>query len=70
MLYRASLSAPMFGLRREIDRLFEVTFARGDGVTNWSPAVDVSESASELRLEIELPGIRPDDVEITAENKM
>jgi len=70
MLYRTSLSAPMFGLRCEIDRLFEDTFARGDGVTNWSPAVDVSESASELRLEIELPGIRPDDVEITAENNV
>ncbi len=70
MLYRTSLSAPMFGLRREIDRLFEDTFSRGDGVNNWSPAVDVSESASELRLEIELPGIRPEDVEVTAENNV
>lgn len=70
MLYATSLSAPMFGLRREIDRLFEDTFARGDGVNSWSPAVDVSESANELKLEIELPGIRPEDVEITAENNV
>jgi HSP20 family protein len=70
MLYRTSLSAPVFGLRREIDRLFEDTFSRGDGVNSWSPAVDVSESDKELKLELELPGINPEDVEITAENNI
>ena len=68
MIYRTSLSAPVFGLRREIDRLFEDTFSRGDGMNNWSPAVDVAETDKELRLDLELPGIRPDDVEVTAEN--
>jgi HSP20 family protein len=70
MLYRTSLSAPVFGLRREIDRLFEDTFSRGDGVNNWSPAVDVSETDKEVKLELELPGINPDDVEITADNNV
>jgi len=70
MLYRTSLSAPVFGLRREIDRLFEDTFSRGDGVNNWSPAVDVSESDKELKLELELPGINPEDVEISADNNV
>jgi HSP20 family protein len=70
MLYRTSLSAPVFGLRREIDRLFEDTFSRGDGVNNWSPAVDVSESDKEVKLELELPGINPEDVEITADNNV
>jgi HSP20 family protein len=70
MLYRTSLSAPVFGLRREIDRLCEDTFSRGDGVTNWSPAVDVSESDKEVKLELELPGINPEDVEITADNNI
>ena len=68
MIYRTSLSAPVFGLRREIDRLFEDTFGRGDAMTAWSPAVDVKESDKELRLEIELPGIKPEEVELTAEN--
>ena len=68
MLYRTSLSAPVFGLRREIDRLFEDTFGRGDAMSAWTPAVDVSENEKELRLEIELPGINPNDVELTAEN--
>ena len=68
MLYRNSFSAPVFGLRREIDRLFEDTFGRGEGMNSWSPAVDVRESDNELRLEVELPGINPEEVEITADN--
>jgi HSP20 family protein len=66
MLYRMATSSPVFGLRREIDRLFDDTFAR-DGF-NWSPAVDIKETENALSVELELPGIRPEDVEITAEN--
>jgi HSP20 family protein len=68
MLYRTSPTAPVFGLRREIDRLFEDTFGRGDGGTAWTPAVDIQENQNELRLDVELPGLDPDEVEITAEN--
>jgi HSP20 family protein len=68
MLYRQSFSAPVFGLRREIDRLFEDTFGRGEGVNAWTPAVDIRESENDLRLELELPGISPEQVEVTAEN--
>lgn len=68
MLYRTSTTAPVFGLRREIDRLFEDTFGRGDGGTAWTPAVDIRENQNELQLDVELPGLDPDEVEITAEN--
>jgi HSP20 family protein len=68
MLYRTSVSAPVFGLRREIDRLFEDTFGRSDGVNGWTPAVDVRETEKELRLDVEIPGIKPEEVELTAEN--
>jgi HSP20 family protein len=68
MLYRTTLSAPVFGLRREIDRLFDDTFGRGDGASGWSPAVDIRETEQELCLELELPGIKPEQVELTAEN--
>ena len=67
MLYRTSLSAPVFGLRREIDRLFEDTFGR-DTNSAWSPSVDVRENQNEVRIDVELPGINPEDVEITTEN--
>jgi HSP20 family protein len=66
MLYRMTTSSPIFGLRREIDRLFDDTFAR-DGTT-FTPAVDIKENENEIRLELELAGMNPEDVEITAEN--
>jgi HSP20 family protein len=66
MLYRMTTAAPIFGLRREIDRLFDDTFARTGG--SFTPAVDIKENDKEIRLELELPGMRPEDVEITAEN--
>lgn len=68
MLYRTSTTAPVFGLRRQIDRLFEDTFGRGDGGTAWTPAVDIRENQNQLQLDVELPGLNPDEVEITAEN--
>lgn len=66
MLYRMTTSAPIFGLRREIDRLFEDTFGREGGT--FTPAVDIKETEQEIRLEVELPGLRPENVEIIAEN--
>ena len=63
MLYRmATTGSPIFGLRREIDRLFEDTFAR-DG-SSFTPAVDIKENDNEIRLDLELPGLKPEDVEI------
>jgi len=65
MLYGMTTS-PIFGLRREIDRLFDDTFAR-DGF-NWTPAVDIKENDSEIRMDLELPGLKPEDVDLSAEN--
>ncbi len=66
MLYRMTTSAPIFGLRREIDRLFEDTFAREGG--SFTPAVDIKENEQEIRLDVELPGLKPENVEVIAEN--
>ncbi len=67
MLYATSPAAPVFGLRRQIDRLFEDTFGRGQaGQTEWIPAVDIHETDQELTFAVELPGIKPEDVEVTA----
>lgn len=68
MLYSLTTSSPIFGLRREIDRLFDDTFARGGNA--WTPAVDIKENEGEIRVELELPGLKPEDVEITADNGM
>jgi HSP20 family protein len=69
MVYRGSLTGPVFGLRREIDRLFEDAFG-GDSRRSggWAPAVDIREDNKEIVMEVELPGINPSEVEVTAEN--
>ena len=68
MVYRTALTAPAFGLRREIDRLFEDAFGRTDSSrTGWSPAVNIHEDETSLTFEFELPGFRPEQVEVTAD---
>jgi len=62
-------TAPVFGLRREIDRLFEDAFRLGHaGRGDWSPAVDVRELDQELLFAIEIPGMAESDVDVTTEN--
>ena len=59
-------AAPTSRLRRELDRLLE-EFSSG-GTTAWIPSADVCELDDEIRIDFELPGIRPDDIELTIEN--
>lgn len=62
-----TMAAPLFGLRREIDKLFEDTFGRGAvGRNEWAPAVDICETDAGLTLAVELPGIQPENVEVSA----
>jgi HSP20 family protein len=68
--FAASGFAPLFGLRREIDRLFDTAFS-GDvsgTATRWAPAVDIREDNAEIALDVELPGIKPENVDISIEN--
>ncbi len=70
MFQRSFGLSPIFGLRREIDRLFDDTFlGRGTSAT-WNPAVDIHETSNELRLDVELPGMREEDIQIEVENGM
>jgi HSP20 family protein len=69
MLYTSIVPVQSFGLRQEIGRLFEDTFGRGQvGRSDWSPAADIHETARELTFVVELSGIEPEDVRVTAED--
>lgn len=70
MAYRTMTTTPAFSLRREIDRLFDDAFGGNGmrGVSAWIPPVDVRESDSELALVFEIPGVSPDQIEVTADN--
>ncbi|HEU4565670.1 MAG TPA: Hsp20/alpha crystallin family protein [Gemmatimonadaceae bacterium] len=59
--------APLFSLRRDIDRLFEDTFS-GRGAEGWTPAVNIREGQNEIALDFELPGIDPEQVDVSVDN--
>ena len=50
-------------LRRELDQGFD-TVARD---ASWTPAVDIHEEAKQFVVRADLPGVKPADIEITAE---
>lgn len=53
-----------------LSRMFgDRAFGEGDGST-WLPAVNVEETADELLLTVELPGMRQEDVELELENNV
>jgi HSP20 family protein len=57
-------------LRREVDRLWEDFFApKGWGLRpwegEWAPALDVSETADKVVVKAEVPGIDPQEINLT-----
>jgi HSP20 family protein len=71
MVRSATLTAPLFGLRREIDRLFEDSFGNATlpmvTTTAWMPVVDIKETNEALLFELELPGVAEDKLDINCE---
>ena len=63
-----SLSNPWNDLRREIDRLFESAVPGTFIGSTWLPTMDVQETQDGIRLSLEVPGVRPDELKITVEN--
>lgn len=68
MLFETSVTTtPVFGLRREMNRLFDDVLTRTAPSSAWSPPVDVREDDSEITITAELPGVDPNHVEVTAD---
>jgi len=61
-------------LQDEVNRLFKTSFDRGTDSElmrgAWSPSVDIFENKDNIVLEAELPGMSPDDVNISVENNV
>lgn len=69
MLFETSLTPlPMFGLRRDVNRLMDDMVARNAPNIAWSPPVDVREDEAGIDLSIELPGVSPQDIEVSSDN--
>lgn len=64
----------MRSLQDEVNRLFSSSFSRGGDSElargAWSPSVDIYENKDQIVLEAELPGMQPEDVEISIENNV
>lgn len=61
-------------LQDDVNRLFSSSFNRSGGNDMmrgaWNPSVDIFENKDSIVLEAELPGMNPDDVNISIENNV
>ena len=62
-------------LQRELERSFEnlrTDLERGEGETaatvEWAPAVDIKEEADRYVVHADLPGVKPDDIDVDLHN--
>ena len=62
-------------LQDEVNRVFSGSFNRGGSESGmmrgaWNPSVDIFENKDQIVLEAELPGLKPEDVNISIENNV
>jgi HSP20 family protein len=74
MLYARVATTPLFGPRWEFNQLFEDTLARAQSAQSqvaqpeWCPAVNIRETETALTFAAELPGVKLENLEVTAED--
>jgi len=70
----AAWPSDLFGIQREINRMFEGFFKNNRNedstLSAWMPAVDISEHDNEYIVKAELPGVNKEDVKITLESNI
>ena len=65
-------------LQRDLNRAFDsrlfpaLTNSNETALSNttWSPAVDIHEDASAYHVSVDLPGVKPEEIEVTAHNNV
>lgn len=56
-------------LQRDVSTLFNrPALATNFGSEEWSPAVDIKETKNDFVIHADLPGVKSEDIEVTAEN--
>lgn len=60
-------------LHREINDLFDkrLTNEQGDNFlssSNWQPAVDIKETDNEYLIKADIPGVKPEEIEVSTDN--
>lgn len=59
--------------RQEVDQMLHPLLQRGDDTSRvvggeWAPAVDIKEEDNRYVIRADIPGVKPDDIEVTMEN--
>lgn len=61
-------------IQREMNRLFDFTLPlalkKGNGASFEAPAVDILDEKDQIRVKADLPGMKKEDIEVSAENNM
>lgn len=52
----------------DFDRFFNLAFSGAPSLSEWSPPVDVHETDDAFVIEVELPGVGPDQVDVSIED--
>jgi HSP20 family protein len=60
----------VMALREEVNRLFGRTLGEGAGAAVWTPAVDVFDTKDAIVLKAELPGMKPEDIDIEIDDNV
>jgi HSP20 family protein len=58
----------MLRMHEDMDRAFAEAFGASGGQAAWAPAIDIEERQGNLVVHAELPGIRPEDVQLEVNN--
>lgn len=59
---------PMLSFRFPFDRFFPDAFAERAAASGFNPAVDVTETGTQIRIHADLPGVDEKDVELSIDN--
>ncbi len=61
----------LWDVQREMDRVLDTVWGRTPTEpSNWVIPADVVESENEIRCTLELPGLEPEDIDVTVENNV
>ncbi|HEX9106132.1 MAG TPA: Hsp20/alpha crystallin family protein, partial [Longimicrobiales bacterium] len=62
----------LWDMEREMDRMLDTVWGRTDAEqpSTWAVPADVVENENEIRCTLEVPGLKPDEIEVTVENNV
>ena len=67
---KRSRKAPLMHLQDTIGSIFDDLFSWPAADRGWAPALEVSEQEDSIIVKAELPGVKPDEIELSVEDSV